>query len=322
MCCPVKVSLISFAMLQAETPVHLAIAFDQNYLEPFYALITSVFQNNPNNHIVVHAIATGVPSNFRRDIEAYVSKHGSAICFYEVDEAYVAQFVLTSKWTPAVYYRLFFPLLVPDSVERLLYIDTDTLVVGNLREFDKIDLGHYPVAAAYDNWVKNSPELGITEEGMYFNSGVLLMNVPEWKKQRVSERAIEFLLQHPEKIKFVDQDALNAILIGNWLRIDNRFNLLYSLIPEDLPQRDFDQFLADKIILHFTLTRPWTMLCQNRFRYLYRRYLLASPFKPQKRYTDFAVSKLPALLRLRVRELYFDNPAVAALWRRLKGRSA
>ncbi|QDA59341.1 glycosyltransferase family 8 protein [Hymenobacter jejuensis] len=306
-------------MVRTDSSVHLAIAFDENYLEPFYALITSVFQNNPQNRIEVHAIATGVSDASKRGIEEYIQRHGSAIHFYQVDEEYISRFVLTSKWTPAVYYRLFFPLLVPASVERLLYIDTDTLVVGDLREFDKIELGSYPVAAAYDNWVKTNPDLGITEEGKYFNSGVLLMNVPEWKKQNVSEKAIDFLLKYPEKIKFVDQDALNAVLIGNWLRIDNRYNLIYSLIPETLPRKEFDAFLADKVILHFTLQRPWTMLCQNRFRYLYRRYLAQSPFKSTRRYTDFAVSKIPRLMRIRLRELYFDNPSAASLWQRLKG---
>ena len=299
---------------------HLGIAFDRNYLAPFYALITSVFVANPATSVSIHAIATGISPADMVQIEAYVRKHRATIIFYEIDEQLINRFVLGSNWTAAVYYRLFFPFLVPATVERLLYIDTDTLVVGDLRQFEQIELGTHPVAAVYDIWVKTQPLIGITEEGEYFNSGVLYMNVKEWRRQRISEQAFDYLLQYPERIKFVDQCALNAVLRANWKKVDSRFNTLYSYIPEALPRRDFASFLADKVVLHFTLERPWTMLCQNRFRYLYERYLLQSPSQLRRLHADFSWSKLPALLWIRLRESYSDYPALGKRWRQLKGK--
>jgi lipopolysaccharide biosynthesis glycosyltransferase len=299
---------------------HLGIAFDQNYLDQFYALITSVFRSNQGVPITIHAIATGIPAADQARVEAYVQAHQSTINFYQIDQKLVSRFVLGSKWTAAVYYRLFFPFLVPENVEQLLYIDTDTLVVGSLREFEQIELGLHPVAAVYDNWVKTQPLIGITEEGEYFNSGVLYMDIAEWKRQRISEQAFDYLLHYPERIKYVDQCALNAVLRNNWKKVDSRFNTLYSYIPETLPRQEFETFLVDKIILHFTLERPWTMLCQNRFRYLYSQYLQQSPSTKKSPYTDFALSKVPHFIRLRLRELYIDNPALGHQWRKLKAQ--
>lgn len=300
-------------------PIHLAIAFDEKYVTPFYALLTSVFYHNKENRINIHAIATGISDQEKTAIANYVQQHKGEINYYTIDQNFVSRFVLTSNWTSAVYYRLFFPFLVPDTINRLLYIDTDTLVINSLRAFEKIDLQGFPVAAAYDNWVKVQPLIGIEEEGKYFNSGVLLINVPEWKKQKISEKAFNYLTEYPEKIKFVDQDALNAVLIDNWLKIDNRFNLIYSIIPPYLARRDFKKYLADKIILHFTLERPWHMLCQNRFRYLYYKYLKLSPRSKYPLYADFSFSKLNKFINIRVREVYFDNPALMHLWRKIKG---
>lgn len=299
-------------------PIHLAIAFDEKYLTPFYALLTSIFYHNKDNRIILHTIATGISDHEKAAINKYVQQLKGEINYYTVDQNFVSRFVLTSTWTSAVYYRLFFPFLIPDTVNRLLYIDTDTLVINNLQAFGEINLQDFPVAAAYDNWVKVQPLIGIEEEGNYFNSGVLLINVPEWKKQKISEKAFDYLTEFPEKIKFVDQDALNAVLINNWLKIDNRFNLIYSVIPPDLARRDFEQYLTDKVILHFTLERPWHMLCQNRFRYLYHKYLKLSPHSKASPYVDFSIGKLNTFIKIRLREFYFDNPNIMHLWRKIK----
>ncbi|TGD82984.1 glycosyltransferase family 8 protein [Hymenobacter wooponensis] len=298
--------------------VHVALAFDKNYLAQFYALASSIYDNNRHNLICLHAVVSGIDEDCKSFIQQWVNSFNSSIVFYTIDQDIVSKFVLSGTWTAAVYYRLFFPFLVPESVENLLYIDTDTLVVGDLRQFSLLELEGRPVAAVYDNWVKNQPLLGITQEGDYFNSGVLYMDLAEWRRQQITEKAFEYLLQFPERIKFVDQCALNAVLIGNWKKIDSRFNTLYSYIPEDLSHKQFNRFLQDKIILHFTLQRPWTMLCQNRFRYLYQDYLQRSPSKNKKVYSDFSISKVPALLRIRLRELYMDNPALGQQWRRIK----
>ena len=306
-----------------ETPksiIHVAIAFDNNYIPQFYALIYSILTTNKNNKIFIHAIAGNIDILKKIELENEFESSDLNIKFYDINEELINKFILSGTWTAAVYYRLFFPFLVPETVEQLLYIDTDTLVVGDLRQFEQIELGTYPVAAVYDIWVKTQPLIGITEEGDYFNSGMLYMNVKEWQRQRISEQAFNYLLQYPERIKFVDQCALNAVLRDNWKKLDSRFNTLYSYIPEALARRDFTSFLADKVILHFTLERPWTMLCRNRFRYLYRYYLQLSPSTQRASYTDFAFKKLPRLIRIRLREFYFDHPGLARQWRQLKGR--
>jgi lipopolysaccharide biosynthesis glycosyltransferase len=305
-------------MSDSNEPIHLAIAFDEKYLVPFYTLLTSVFYHNKQNTILIHAIATGISEQEKEAIIGYVRENNQDIRFYSIDEQFVSRFVLTSNWTAAVYYRLFFPFLVPPTVNRLLYLDTDTLVVNNLRAFDEIELQGYPVAAAYDNYVKTQPLIGIVEEGNYFNSGVMLINIPQWKQQEISEKAFNYLTVHPERIRFVDQDALNAVLKNNWIKIDNRFNLIYSVIPPGLARQQFNTFLADKIVLHFTLHRPWHMLCQNRFRYLYQYFQRLSPKKNEPTIVDFSARKVKGFVKIRLQEFYFDNPLIMRWWRKIK----
>jgi len=308
-------------MLGAHNIIHLGIAFDKNYLTPFFTLITSIFINNKSNQISIHAIVTGISEAEKATINGYVKQNNAIINYYSIDEKTVSQYVLTSTWTSAVYYRLYFPLLVPASVNRLLYLDTDTIVVNNLAQLYTSDLEHYPVGAVYDNWVKTAPQLGIKEEGNYFNSGVLLIDVKKWNAQRISDASFAFLSANPEKIKYVDQDALNAVLMNNWKKLNAKYNLMYSYISEDLSKEELNKFVADKVILHFTLQRPWYLLCKNRYRNLYFFYLHKSPVENAKRIVDFEWSKVPTLIKIRLNEFYYDSPGLQKFWKRLKHKA-
>lgn len=299
--------------------IHIAIAFDQNYLHPFYALVTSILKNNRDASLHFHTIVTGVADDEKETIRKYVEASDATIAFYAVDEALIKKFVITGKWSSAVYYRLFFPLLVPEGIERLLYLDSDTIVNRSLDGLYNNFLGEHPVAAVPDIYVKVQPLLNIHVDGEYFNSGVMLIDIARWKSQRVTESAIDYLTAYPERILFVDQCALNAVLHRNWQPLPERFNLLFSYVPDDLAASQVDDYLRDKVVIHFTLQRPWDMLSRNRLGYLYFHYLKQSPVGGKaKRFTNFSVGKIPAYLKMKLVQLYFDMPMVTAQWKRWK----
>lgn len=299
--------------------IDIALAFDKNYLRQFYAVATSLFAHHKDGEITLHIIASGIDEPDIDRIQAYVRSHKNNIRFYTVDESTIRKFVLINQWTHAVYLRLFFPLVVPASVSRILYLDMDTIAVNPLYELWQLDMKEHPVAAVYDNYVKTQPLLGIHQEGEYFNSGVLLINVGRWNTLTISERAMAYLNDHPERIMFVDQCGLNAVLKGQWLKLPARFNFLYSSVPLTASLKTLKQLMHDINIVHYTLQRPWHMLCRNRLAYLYFYYLDQSPARSfGKRFTDFRFAKIPAYLKIKLLNLYFDLPFLGSLWRKLK----
>ena len=298
--------------------IHLAIAFDRNYLRPFYALLESMFAHNNGESIHIHAIATEVDDKAIKAIEQYVAARAGKITFYQIADERVKHFVTMSTWTKAVYYRLYFPLLVPPTVKRLLYLDTDTVVVSNLSALFNASLDGKPVGAVDDNYVSVQPLIGISTPGEYFNSGVLLIDMDLWRTQQVSERTMEYLLNYPERIQFVDQCGLNAVLHRNWRKLDDGFNFIYSKVPGDMPRKTLKRMLPQLTIIHFTLDRPWTFLCKNPFRYLYLDYLKQSGLYTGQAIDDFEWRKLPAWVRIRMNEFYGDQPWLQYMWRRFK----
>jgi lipopolysaccharide biosynthesis glycosyltransferase len=289
--------------------IHIALALDRNYVVHVYALLTSIFYNNQKSFFDFHVIATGVTEVEKEELKQFIIKSNSEITFYEVNEEELRkQFYLHSHYSVATYYRLFFPALIPSEITKLLYIDCDTIVIGSLEELYNIDMGNAPLAAATDPILIERPELGIPNPEGYFNAGVMLLNIKNWIDQKVTENALEFLRLYPEKTTFLlEQDALNATLIGKWFKIDNKYNFTWHYKYLQVPTKGL---LKDKVIIHYiTEHKPWFTLTRNKFRYLYHDYLKMSPKAHEKKYIDFnwSFKHIWGFTRIRIKEFYFDN---------------
>lgn len=174
--------------------IHVAISFDENYITPFYVLATSIFLNNKKNAIIIHSITSGVGDTQKSEIANFVQRNNAEIFFYELDPETVSGLVIPENtwFTLATYYRLFFPELVPQEIEKLIYLDTDTLAIKDLRQLYHIDIGSKPIGAVREKIAKTRPEVGNYDTNNYFNAGVLLINIREWKKQGVTAKAVKF----------------------------------------------------------------------------------------------------------------------------------
>lgn len=305
--------------------IHFALAFDDKYINPFYVLLGSIFLNNKQNGIIIHIIVTGISQAEKEAITTYVIENSGKIIFYEVDLNYVSKLIVPEKdenpLTGAMYYRLFFPFLVSPEVTRLLYIDVDTIVVGDLAGLADINLRGRPAGAVTDTDMPVRSDLNIFSTENYFNSGVLLIDIAVWKEQRISEHALKIIQEEPERIKqYPDQDALNIALKDNWYRLPTKYNLMRLYVPNEVPKRRFPLFLKDQKIIHYNGKKPWFSDCEHRLRHVYQQYAKSSPHPEASRITKVSLSKekRDKLLRSRLIEFYFDQPELVSLWRRVK----
>jgi lipopolysaccharide biosynthesis glycosyltransferase len=131
----------------------------------------------------------------------------------------------------ATYYRLFAAQIM--EVDRFLYVDADTLCDVDVSELQSLDMKSAPVA-----WVPEAPlsratdrnvaeQLGNDETASYFNAGVMLVNVSEWRRQKVTENAMEYIARY--RPAFHDQSALNCVLYQNAQVLDAKFNCMSNM---------------------------------------------------------------------------------------------
>jgi len=235
----------------------------------------------------------------------------------------MAELPLSGHMTPATYRRLFLPAVLPEHYERILYLDSDLVVVRpGLSRLAEIPLGDAPLAAAIDmiflKDFENGPltaefrayraGLGLPLEAHYFNAGVLLIDRANWRCLRVTEKALAFLRENSERCLFHDQSALNAVLQDRWLPLSPRYNFMGDFLLLDV-----ETDIAP-VLLHFvTHPKPWHFdewRGERRFAELYRSFWVTSPWADEAKNASEATGGLalpltPEFARFRKRLLAF-----------------
>lgn len=197
-------------------------------------------------------------------------------------------------------YTAYARLLIPDliiSKNRVIYLDCDTLVVGEIMDLGRIDMQGKPIGLAYDccqNRYKKFISLNENEE--YFNTGVMILDINQWKEKRCIERIIDHISHVRSEYPLVDQDFINVVLHGDIYRLDMKNNYLsqyflysYNGLKKvyDLNESYFytqDEYVdsSQAVVLHFcgqTFIRPWFLNSKHPAKKIYDHYYHLSPWK-------------------------------------------
>ena len=168
-----------------------------------------------------------------------------------------------------MFYRILIPTILPQ-YDRVIYLDCDIVVLGDISEFYNIDLEGNIIAAGNDIMHGASRKYVTTELGLpvekYINSGVLLIDCVAFRENQIKERCFEELAQRTE-LRYPDQDIINLTCFGKIKYLHRKWNYIwhYHLVRDDaslnLPEQDVEQYMEDAKdirILHYTSSlKPW-----------------------------------------------------------------
>jgi lipopolysaccharide biosynthesis glycosyltransferase len=133
--------------------------------------------------------------------------------------------------------RLLLPEQLSERYDRILYLDADVIIAGDVGSIFSLDTGKYALAAvpAARFWAGSAAErtetiahfrsLGLSEPYRYFNSGVLYIDVAKWNRAAIGRRALEFIRRNPSVCIWPDEDALNAVLDGAVAELSPLWNM-------------------------------------------------------------------------------------------------
>lgn len=249
--------------------IHICISFNHNYLNQFCSLLESIICNSISK-ISFHLIYHNGEDYIKSKIEKRIYKSNNIVNFYEIDDS-ILDNIRVDSWGKSTYYKLFFPEIVNDNIDRILYIDTDTTVLKDLSSLFNIDLQGNSLAAVFDKYVIKQ-ELIEVYEGEYFNAGVLLIDVQKWKSIKAFQKCIEIVKTNPEKILFVDQCCLNYVFRNKWYKLDFHNNLTLNYIDLFDSQKNLNKLINNTTIVHYTLKRPWVAYNMHPFEKKYVEY--------------------------------------------------
>lgn len=293
--------------------LHVACATNLAWL-PHCATMLHSLMTHQRQPVHVHFLGEDdVAEDLREGLAAMVTGMGCELSDHRVPAALVAG--LTDYIPPAQWYRVFLPELLPE-LDRVLYLDSDIIVTDSLKGLWRVDISRYALAAVTTvfpsrEWgVRHCASLGLSRPELYFNSGVILMNLDELRRsesrRRVCDYAIEnidrhraaevdeasvaeFLIyarDHPDRLLFPEQDSMNAVLAERRLEIEPRWNCMHQVIRMRWSRRQFGekavaQATNDPAIRHFEgggKDKPWNPDAERTDAELYWQHRRQTPW--------------------------------------------
>ena len=108
--------------------------------------------------------------------------------------------------------RLFCPMFLDESVDKIIYLDADTIVTGSLKELTDLKMGNDAIAMVLDSLGFNHKlNIGMKSQEYYYNSGVILFDMKNWTKYHLSEAIKEYVVNNGCSFSSPDQDLLNVV---------------------------------------------------------------------------------------------------------------
>jgi lipopolysaccharide biosynthesis glycosyltransferase len=270
--------------------MNIVCACDEKFFFHTATMLCSLLENNRVEKIfLLHGkIQSSLLDELSLFIESYNTEFSS--CLVKSDD--LNQCKVDRHASVANYFRLLIPEIIPSEIERVLYLDSDLIIRKPIDDLWEIDLDNKDLAAVENLGFEDHYRLGIPPGRKYFNSGVMLLDLNNWREKKIHYQVLDYLRKNPGRIKLWDQDGLNAVLYENWLELSLTWNAQHKIFLEEEYKSIYLDITEDPAIVHFTGNgfKPWQEGVNHPFRGLYDTYRKKTPwpkYSPQKMYSPW-----------------------------------
>ncbi|QQO09804.1 glycosyltransferase family 8 protein [Breznakiella homolactica] len=254
--------------------VDIVLCTDNNYIIPTGVLITSLLYTNPNINITFHVVSEELSNKSKEDLNKCLIKKYSQVFYYIVNKKTLEHCPIRvhDHITIATYFRIVFPTILPQSINKILYLDGDIICIDKILDLWNIDISDSAAGVVpdiYNDDIRINNRLKIPINSGYFNAGVMLINLEYWRTHNIERKTLDFIAEYPDRCIAHDQDALNVILNGKTKYIHPRYNVQFKYFGDknlmfihEKYHPDIDEAVLNPCLLHFTgYEKPWHCEC-------------------------------------------------------------
>lgn len=220
--------------------------FDDNYAPHAGISILSLLENTPFAELHVFCAGMNVSDGNVRKIENLVNGYGKMLTWIDTASSIKCiESCDTGYWngSKATWLKVFVLWELPEDVKSILYIDSDTIVSGDISDILTINLNGHPTAQAYDS-LGNTYGRKVLGLERYYNAGVILFNVDYWKKDGFRNKFLEHLSLNVSKYRDNEQGLLNDYFRDEIVTLPLKYNTqgFLELFKEDIYLAVYDDF--------------------------------------------------------------------------------
>lgn len=260
----------------------VVVASDNNYASILGCSLCSLYINNMNvDSIFVYVINDNISNENIKVLNKITDKYGRKIIYIEPPNI-SEKIAVKGTLNVSTYYRLFLCSLIDKEIEKVLYLDCDTLVIGDLSKLWNLEMKNKWIAGVLDitgQYARESVELKKTD--VYVNAGVLLINLKRWREEQIELKFSKYLASKNGTVEYNDQGVINHVCKGKKIIINPCYN--YTVPYNRYMRSDlikitgYDEFYSAEdlklarehpIIVHFAgypFNRPWFIGARGRF---------------------------------------------------------
>jgi lipopolysaccharide biosynthesis glycosyltransferase len=306
--------------MMRSTIIPTLFCINSRYAKHAAVCIVSLLENNPTSFFDLVVVSTGdlggEALKLRRTLSAYSNCALKTISFSPRDSIALP---VRAHYSIDNYTRLWVTEFFAESVQKVLYLDSDMIVTGDIGGMWRADLGDAILGAVTIPGSTRCPAFAIPEHYGYFNSGVLIMDLARWRQEGTFARLIDYLVANTDKIVDADQDVLNACLYDRRLALPYVYNAIspfyFDQHPLGLPESEIAAVRTHARIVHFNgASKPWSYLCRHPRRADYWRYRARTEWRDEqpedRNLTNWAKKTFGPLLPDALRD--FVRPKVSA----------
>lgn len=238
---------------------HIVFTTDAGYWDQTVVAIFSLLHHLSTPECCIYIISDCLSLKTSRDLR-WLSREFpcSSIHLIEADEHHISKSYLTrDHLTSATYYRFFIDRLLPSTVHRILYLDSDIIINDPLDSLFNHDLLGQTVAAVPEADSQDDLDrLSLPSNPGYFNAGVMLIDLIAWREQHITEQLCNLCANRPAHLIWPSQDPLNMILRDSWIRLPLIYNYNHGYSSK-VPVR---KAVPRPVIIHYSGTpKPWSL---------------------------------------------------------------
>lgn len=287
---------------------HIVYASDDRFAEILGVSLVSLYENSKDmDDIVVYILDSGITDENKHKLlsvcKSYMRSSVGFIPAKNISEK-ISMDVAIDRGSLSQYARLFVSSDLPTDLDKVLYLDCDTIIMKSIKEIWNLDLHGKTIGALMDAFSKYyRANIDLRENDIMFNSGVMLINLEKWRAQNVEGKLLEFIVAKNGRIQQGDQGALNHVLSRDTYCFEPRFNsvtifydftykemLIYRKPPIFYAEAQIKEAVENPSIIHFTTSflskRVWMKGCMHRDVGEWLRYKKLGPWKEEPLWED------------------------------------
>lgn len=216
----------------ADKPIrHIVLGVDGSFLRHAFITVQSIIETSPDELFNFHLITDEDVSPLTEKFHSLLAGSEHALTLHKIAYALFTNFPTTELFTKATYYRLLAPHFLKE-VDLLLYLDADIVCLNAFETLWHFAQGKqqpaFVVLEEESLRVELAKNVALTSD-RYFNAGVMLINVPRWRAERISLQTFAVLSEKGATLQYLDQDALNIVLENQFITLDRKYNTIFKL---------------------------------------------------------------------------------------------